>query len=189
MLISKIKIAAVGLVILGFSSAHSAEMNLSLSENQYESLNVNDGVACAVSSGKKNQSSLAAVAAKITTDNKCKTVVRTQQGESSFYGKGDGFHGQIGFCGGKFLANKMTLALPQGKVARPGKAPTAGQVACGTTVRLTNPKNGKVAYAVVTDTGGFAKYGRMADVSYGVASNLGFVNAGHTKLKMEICGG
>ncbi len=148
-----------------------------------------DQQACRLKPVNQNLNSLGAISASVITANQCSKITRTETGKSSFYGKGDGTHGQKSFCGSTFIASKMTLALPQGKVARPGTKPTAGQVACGTMVRLTNPKNGKTVYATVTDTGGFAKYGRMADVSYGVALNLGFVSAGHTTLKMEICGG
>lgn len=148
-----------------------------------------DAQACQLAPAMGNLNSLAAISSGVMTANQCSKVTRTDSGKSSFYGKGDGFHGQKTFCGTKFIASQNTIALPQGKVARPGAKPTAGQVACGTMVRLTNPKNGKTTYATVTDTGGFAKYGRMADVSYGVALKLGFVSAGHTTLKMEVCGG
>ena len=51
-------------------------------------------------------------------------------------------------------------------------------------VRLVNPENGKSAEGVVNDRGPYIK-GRDADVSYGLAKQLGFVRKGVTKLEIE----
>lgn len=129
----------------------------------------------------------------------CQSLIKSEKGKASFYGCfdhnnkkiancGDGFHGKKGFCENTFLSSQMTVALPAGTVARPGQKPGKGQVACGSVVKLTNPENGKIVLARVMDTGGFAKYGRKIDVSAGVASKLGFVQKGHTELKIDYCG-
>jgi len=55
----------------------------------------------------------------------------------------------------------------------------------GTTVRLTNPKNGSRVVAKVNDRGPFIS-GRDVDLSYGLAQKLELVAQGVGKLKMEI---
>jgi len=54
----------------------------------------------------------------------------------------------------------------------------------GTKVRLVNPDNGRMAEGVVNDRGPYIK-GRDVDVSYALAKQLGFIQKGVTKLKME----
>lgn len=56
--------------------------------------------------------------------------------------------------------NAMTIAVV------PGTLPM------GTQVKLTNTSNGKEVIATVTDTGGFAKYGRVADLTLAVGNAL-----------------
>jgi peptidoglycan lytic transglycosylase len=55
----------------------------------------------------------------------------------------------------------------------------------GTTVRLTNPKNGARAVAKINDRGPFIS-GRDVDLSYGLARKLDLVTQGVGTLKMEI---
>lgn len=47
-----------------------------------------------------------------------------------------------------------------------------GTLPMGTQVKLTNTSNGKEVIATVTDTGGFAKYGRVADLTLAVGNAL-----------------
>ena len=54
----------------------------------------------------------------------------------------------------------------------------------GTRVRLINPANGRSAEGIVNDRGPYIK-GRQVDVSYAMARQLGFVEKGVVKLKME----
>ncbi|MDD2901481.1 MAG: septal ring lytic transglycosylase RlpA family protein [Syntrophales bacterium] len=54
----------------------------------------------------------------------------------------------------------------------------------GTKVTLTNPANGRIATAEVTDRGPYI-WGRNLDVSYGVARKLGMVEQGVAKLRMQ----
>jgi rare lipoprotein A len=87
------------------------------------------------------------------------------RGVMSHYGLGDGFHGNRTAHGKVFDREGMTVAHNK----LPG----------GTILDITGP-NGKTVRAEVTDTGGFEKYGRQMDVSYGVAKELGFVKKGVT---------
>lgn len=57
--------------------------------------------------------------------------------------------------------NRLTIAVP------PGTIPM------NTQVKLVNETNGKEVIATVTDTGGFAKYNRVADLTPAVANALG----------------
>jgi len=54
----------------------------------------------------------------------------------------------------------------------------------GTRVRLINHANGRSAEGIVNDRGPYIK-GRQVDVSYAMARQLGFVEKGVVKLKME----
>lgn len=73
-----------------------------------------------------------------------------------------------------FSQNKMTTAVPLiGKTKKP-------RFPMGTKLRLTNPKNGKEVIVRVNDTGGFAKYGRLFDLSKLAFEKLG----GHTDMKV-----
>lgn len=68
---------------------------------------------------------------------------------------------QITASGEPFNENAMTLAVV------PGSLPMK------TMVRVTNLDNGKSIIAKVNDTGGFAKYNRIADLSLGLYNYLG----------------
>lgn len=56
----------------------------------------------------------------------------------------------------------------------------------GTKLKITNPRNGKVVTATVTDRGPASYTGRSLDVSEGVAKVLGIKEAGVAKLHIEI---
>lgn len=153
--------------------------------------------SCAVSRRNSNGNvrDLRAVARRITlAQNICNDVIQTKTCKYSYYGRGDGFDGQIGYCGGFFNTNEMTVALPAGTVFRPENAsdPTPpGKIRCGSMVRLVNPDTGARTMAWVTDTGGFAKYGRCVDVSHAVSRRLGYQNTTKEKpprVRMEVCG-
>ena len=72
---------------------------------------------------------------------------------------------------------KLTVAIPPEK---------QGVLPFGTRVLLENPANGREVGATVTDTGGFAKYGRDLDVARAVAQHLGFVQEGTARLRMVV---
>lgn len=84
-----------------------------------------------------------------------------QVGEVSWYG--NEFNGQKTASGERFNQNANTIAhltLPM-----------------GTKVLVTNPRNNKTVEARVNDCGPYVK-GRIADLSYGLAKKLGFLQAG-----------
>ena len=88
-------------------------------------------------------------------------------GNASWYGPG--FSGRRTASGERFNRNAMTLAhrgLP-----------------FGTRVRITNLKNGRVAVARVNDRGPFVR-GRIADLSQGLARNLGIGGVGRVKIEV-----
>ena len=53
----------------------------------------------------------------------------------------------------------------------------------GTRVRITNLKNGRIAIARVNDRGPFVR-GRIADLSQGLARNLGIGGVGRVKIEI-----
>ncbi|MBF0207899.1 MAG: septal ring lytic transglycosylase RlpA family protein [Oligoflexia bacterium] len=57
----------------------------------------------------------------------------------------------------------------------------------GTKVKITNMKNGKFEYAVVTDRGPYKK-GRIVDVTVAIAEKLGFKQQGIATVKVEVVG-
>jgi rare lipoprotein A (peptidoglycan hydrolase) len=84
-----------------------------------------------------------------------------QVGEISWYG--NEFDGQKTASGERFNKNAYTIAhltLPM-----------------GTKVLVVNPRNNKSAEARVNDCGPYIK-GRIADLSYGLAKQLGFLDVG-----------
>lgn len=113
------------------------------------------------------------------------------EGKASYYDSSD--KGCLGCNKNKIMSNgeklddaDLTLAVPaewvlSGKVKlnRPGKCPECGLV------RVTNLDNGKVANGVrITDTGGFAKYGRVADLSVALKDILG-VKTDRSTIRIE----
>jgi rare lipoprotein A len=54
-------------------------------------------------------------------------------------------------------------------------------------VRITNLSNGKSVVATVNDRGPYAG-GRIVDVSYRAAKELGFVSAGTARVRLEALG-
>jgi rare lipoprotein A len=53
----------------------------------------------------------------------------------------------------------------------------------GTKVKVTNQRNGKSVVVRINDRGPFIR-GRVIDLSKAAARQLGFINAGHTKICM-----
>ncbi len=56
----------------------------------------------------------------------------------------------------------------------------------GTVIKVTNVENGKSVTCKVNDRGGFAKYGRILDMSKGSFSVIGNVNKGVIKVRIDI---
>lgn len=93
-------------------------------------------------------------------------------GQASWYGDPshvrDKFHGKRSANGQVFNTYNMTIACN----------------GCGgfRAVRITNLNNGAWVDANVTDTGGFGKYGRIADVSWGVKKRIGMGDLGQVHI-------
>ena len=94
-----------------------------------------------------------------------------QTGQASWYGRR--FHGRTTASGVPFDMNAMTAAhrtLP-----------------FGTRVRVTNLANGRAVTVTINDRGPFVP-GRIIDLSRGAAAKLDFLDAGITKVKVEVEG-
>jgi rare lipoprotein A len=83
---------------------------------------------------------------------------------------GPGFHGRRTANGERFNQNAMTLA--------------SRNLPFGTRVRVVNPKTGKAAVARVNDRGPFGKKGYTADLSKGLAHEIGLKNSGPVRLEV-----
>lgn len=98
-----------------------------------------------------------------------------ERGTASWYG---GRHNGRRTAGGQiFNSNEMTAALPASERAR--EMARAGRPFC-----VLDNNTGRATVVRVTDTGGFAKFNRVMDVSEGVARRLGFRTAGTTDLSI-----
>ena len=94
-------------------------------------------------------------------------------GMASFYGRGDGYHQQRTASGERYDRDAMTAAhrtLP-----------------FGTRVRVTRIETGKSVVVTINDRGPHRR-GRVIDVSYRAARELGFVGAGVTRVRVEVVG-
>lgn len=97
----------------------------------------------------------------------------TLTGQASFYGGGERLKkrtasGKV-FSGRHLSAAHRTLPL-------------------GTKVEITNTANGKkISSVVINDRGPAIETNREIDVTKAVAQKLGFVNAGHTRVKIKVC--
>lgn len=92
-----------------------------------------------------------------------------QEGLASWYG--GRFQGRRTASGDSFDQNQLTCAHPT--------------LAFGTQVRVTNLSNGRSIVAVVNDRGPYAG-GRILDLSYRAARELGFVQSGVTRVRIEV---
>lgn len=90
--------------------------------------------------------------------------------KASWYG--EKFHGRITASGAVFNKYAMTAASNSHKM--------------GTMLRVTNVVNGKSAVVKVTDTGGFAKYGRTLDLSQGAFQKIAPLSQGIVRVKIEV---
>lgn len=96
----------------------------------------------------------------------------TQMGVASYYGKQ--FHGRKTANGERFDMNKLTAAHRT--------------YPFGTILEVTNLRNNKQVTVRVNDRGPYAG-GRVIDLSKQAAQQLGFVNNGVTKVKIEVVSG
>jgi rare lipoprotein A len=92
-----------------------------------------------------------------------------QEGEASYYD--DSLNGSETASGGVYDKNALTAAhrsLPFGKK-----------------VRVTNIETGQSVEVVINDRGPYAK-GRIIDLSSAAAKQLGLIDAGHAKVRLEV---
>lgn len=94
-----------------------------------------------------------------------------QYGKASFYGHGDGFHGRRTASGEIFDRNSLTAAHRTHPF--------------GTLCRVTNLSNGKSVVVRINNRGPFKK-GRIIDVSYAAAKEIGLVRAGVVDAKVGV---
>jgi rare lipoprotein A (peptidoglycan hydrolase) len=98
-----------------------------------------------------------------------KEPTHTLQGIASWYGYPH--HGQITAGGQRFDMNEFTAAhrtLPM-----------------GTRVRVTNLSNGRAVIVTITDRGPFVR-GRVIDLSFAAAREIGMIGPGTAPVQLEI---
>ena len=98
------------------------------------------------------------------------TSLATEVGNASWYG--ESWNGRKTASGEIFDSSKNTCAHNKLKM--------------GTVIKVTNVENGKSVTCKVNDRGGFAKYGRILDMSKGAFSVIGNVNKGVIKVRIDI---
>jgi rare lipoprotein A len=102
-------------------------------------------------------------------------ILEVRQGLASFYGPG--FDGKVTASGARFDMKSMVAAHPT--------------YPFGTVLRVTNMTNGRTVELRVVDRGparGPRADGVIIDVSYGAARALNFVQAGRTRVRIEVLG-
>ncbi|PJE64426.1 MAG: hypothetical protein COU90_03190 [Candidatus Ryanbacteria bacterium CG10_big_fil_rev_8_21_14_0_10_43_42] len=97
-----------------------------------------------------------------------------QQKIASWYGPG--FWGKRTACGNIYTGRQLTAAHMD----------LGDKFPCGTRIRVTNLRNGKSAVLTIDDTGNFARYGRVLDVSYAAAKKLGFLTQGTAPVQINV---
>jgi len=97
-----------------------------------------------------------------------KTRFPVTEGRASFYS--DQLHGHKTASGETFNRTKLTAAHPS--------------LPFGTWVRVTNLRNGKDVIVRINDRGPFVK-GRIIDLSRGAAKEIGLIQAGTARVKLE----
>ncbi len=87
---------------------------------------------------------------------------------------------------GKASWYDLTSKTASGEYANPAKMTAAHRsLKFGTKVRVKNMRNGKAVTLRINDRGPFVK-GRIIDVTKAAAGKLGFINAGTTKVCLQI---
>jgi len=92
-----------------------------------------------------------------------------QSGMASWYGPG--FHGQPTSSGAIYDQHAMTAAHPT--------------LPLGTRTRVTNLDTGKTVEVLINDRGPFAK-GRVIDLSYAAAHEIGMVGPGTARVRIDV---
>lgn len=95
---------------------------------------------------------------------------RVWRGEAIYYS--DAFAGETMACGGKYRPRKMVAAHRK--------------LACGTTIRVKNRKNGRVVTLTVKDRGPYGDKDTIVDVSRRAARKLRFFDDGRAKVRLTV---
>ncbi len=114
---------------------------------------------------------LASIATRVAPSDTNKGITLVGEGKASYYA--DQFHGRKTANGETFNMNKLTAAHPS--------------LPFGTWVRVTNLSNGKDVVVRINDRGPFVK-GRIIDLSVHAATELGIIQSGTVKVKLEAMG-
>ena len=93
-------------------------------------------------------------------------------GTATFYGVGDGLHGQITANGETFDAYRWTAASPY--------------LPMGTKLRITNQENGKQVVVRVNDRGPYSH--ASIDLSYAAFSNIASTRKGNANVCYRVIG-
>jgi rare lipoprotein A len=99
-----------------------------------------------------------------------KLKTEPEHGYAAFYSQS--LEGHKTACGGTYSSTQLTAAHPK--------------LRCGTKLRVTNLRNGKVVRVTVNDHGPASGGERIIDVSYAAAQALDFVKQGTTLVKVEV---
>ena len=91
-------------------------------------------------------------------------------GMASFYAKK--FHGRFTASGQRYDNNGLTAAH--------------GRLPFGTKLKVTNLRNKRSVIVTVNDRGAFHAYGRIIDLSRAAAKEIGMINRGTAKVKLEV---
>jgi rare lipoprotein A len=96
-------------------------------------------------------------------------TIAAEEGIASFYS--DVFQGKKTASGELYDRNKLTAAHKT--------------LAFGTKVKITDLENGKSVIVTITDRGPQSKK-RMVDLSYAAAEKIGLIDAGLSKVRLEL---
>ncbi|MCC6763388.1 MAG: septal ring lytic transglycosylase RlpA family protein [Deltaproteobacteria bacterium] len=110
-----------------------------------------------------------AVLAGCSTRAVAPTPGHPQSGIASWYGPG--FHGQPTSSGAIYDQHALTAAHQK--------------LPLGTRARVTNLENGKSVEVLINDRGPFAK-GRIIDLSYGAAREIGMIGPGTARVRVDV---
>jgi peptidoglycan lytic transglycosylase len=116
---------------------------------------------------------LPACTATAETEEHTESVLDTQNGDATFYGRR--FQGDTTASGSKF-DNRKALAA---HLTYP----------FGTVARVTNLRNGRAVNVVIVDRGPYGRnrrQGAIIDLSRTAAEQLGFVRDGQVRVKLEV---
>jgi rare lipoprotein A (peptidoglycan hydrolase) len=114
---------------------------------------------------------LGQIASAIASETICRPI-RTIRGKASYYGKNDGFEGQLTSSSEPFDPEALTAAHKK--------------LPMHTRVLVRNLKTGNEVIVTVNDRGPYKK-GRIIDLSYRAAQLIGFAQEGIADVEVKVC--